>query len=140
MAQNYTEPSKKIYWKDYVKNIPDDDYFFFRSCIRQTFFPGAEQAFLFILKNHLHKNYFDDPRLTTCTGIGYHSDIIPLETLHTLIARHFSYERIGLFNSSSRALPLLGNDGANTWHEFPRRRKLERISENYWKNFRIQRP
>ncbi|MBP8978709.1 MAG: heterodisulfide reductase subunit B [Bacteroidales bacterium] len=134
MAQNYTEPSKKIYWKDYVKNIPDDDYFFFRSCIRQTFFPGAEQAFLFILKNHLHKNYFDDPRLTTCTGIGYHSDIIPLETLHTLIARHFSImNESGYSNLIISCVTTFGvmTEVLNTWHEFPE--TLEKTRKNLLK-------
>ena len=46
MEATNKEIKNKIYWRDYVKDIPKNDYFFFRSCIRQTFFPGAEQMFL----------------------------------------------------------------------------------------------
>ena len=42
------------------------------------------------MKDELRKNVFDDPRHTTCTGIVYHSDLIPLETTMTVIARQFS--------------------------------------------------
>jgi heterodisulfide reductase subunit B len=134
MTENSPEQRKKVYWKDYIKYIPEDDYFFFRSCIRQTFFPGAEQAFLAILKNNLHKNYFDDPRLTTCTGIGYHSDIIPLETLHTMIARHFSImNESGYSNLVISCVTTFGVmiEVLNTWHEFPE--TLEKARENLQK-------
>ena len=36
---------KKLLWKEYQKEIADDNYFYVRSCIRQTFFPGSETAF-----------------------------------------------------------------------------------------------
>jgi heterodisulfide reductase subunit B len=29
---------KKLIWADYQKEIPDDNYFYVRSCIRQNFF------------------------------------------------------------------------------------------------------
>ena len=35
-------PGKQQIWKDYQKEIADDHYFYARSCIRQTFFPGSE--------------------------------------------------------------------------------------------------
>jgi heterodisulfide reductase subunit B len=78
------------YWKDYQKEIADDDYFYVRSCIRQNFFPGAENLFIDILRNRLGKNIFEDADHTTCTGIGYHTDIIPLETTMTVVARQFT--------------------------------------------------
>ena len=59
---------KQQIWKDYQKEIADDHYFYARSCIRQTFFPGSEWAYLDIMKNKLAKDVIDDPRHTTCTG------------------------------------------------------------------------
>jgi len=83
------EEGKEKVWKDYQKEIAEDNYFYARSCIRQNFFPGSEVAFLRILKE-LGKNLFDDPRHTTCTGIAYHSDIVPFDTTMTVVARHFA--------------------------------------------------
>lgn len=81
---------KKQVWQDYQKEIADDKYFYARSCIRQNFFPGAEHTFLRIMQQELGKDVYDDPRHTTCTGIGYHTDIVPLETIMTVAARQFS--------------------------------------------------
>jgi heterodisulfide reductase subunit B len=81
---------KKQNWLSYQKNIAENDYFYVRSCIRQTFFPGSEATFLNILRNNLSKQVFEDARHTSCTGIGYHSDIIPLETIMTIVARQFA--------------------------------------------------
>ena len=80
----------KKYWNDYQKEIADDNFFYERSCIRQTFFPGSEAALLKILRDELGKNIFDEPNLHTCTGIGYHTDIVPFETTMTVVARIFS--------------------------------------------------
>lgn len=82
--------NKTIIWKDYQKEIPDDHYFFVRSCIRQNFFPGSETFFLTLMRNHLGKDVFEDPRHTTCTGIGYHADVVPFNTIMTVVARHFA--------------------------------------------------
>ena len=78
------------YWKEYQKEIAEDNYFYVRSCIRQNFFPGAENLFIDILRNKLGKKVFEDADHTTCTGIGYHSDIVPLETTMTVVARQFA--------------------------------------------------
>ena len=37
---------KQKIWSEYQKEIPDDHWFYVRSCIRQNFFPGAEKMFL----------------------------------------------------------------------------------------------
>ena len=47
---------KRRIWKEYQKEIPDDRYFYVRSCIRQTFFPASEQMFLKILRDDLGKD------------------------------------------------------------------------------------
>ena len=81
---------EKRYWNEYQKDIADDHYFYERSCIRQTFFPGSEAAFLNILRNDLGKDIYDSSHQHTCTGIGYHSDVVPFETTMTIVARLFS--------------------------------------------------
>ena len=55
---------KQQIWKDYQKEIADDRYFYARSCIRQTFFPGSEWAYLDIMKNKLAKDVIDDPSIS----------------------------------------------------------------------------
>ena len=81
---------KKKVWDLYQKEIADNKYYYARSCIRQTFFPASEWAFIDILRNRLGKDIFDDPKHTTCSGIGYHSDVVPFQTTMTVIARHFA--------------------------------------------------
>ena len=76
---------KRNSWSDYQKQIADDKYYYARSCIRQNFFPGSEKAMLDMLRNDLGRDIFDDPLHTSCTGIGYHSDIVPLETIMTVV-------------------------------------------------------
>jgi len=66
---------KNEIWASYQKEIADDHYFFARSCIRQNFFPAAENLYLNILRNDLGKDIYDDARQTTCTGIAYHSGV-----------------------------------------------------------------
>ena len=46
----------KRFWNEYQKEIADDHYFYERSCIRQTFFPGSEAAFLKIMREELGKD------------------------------------------------------------------------------------
>jgi heterodisulfide reductase subunit B len=77
-------------WQNYEKEIADNDYYYVRSCIRQTFFPGAENIFLRILREKLHLNVYEDLHHTSCTGIGFHTDIVPLETIMTVVARQFA--------------------------------------------------
>ena len=67
--------TRRASWQEYQKDIADDKYYYARSCIRQNFFPGSEKAFLNILAKDLGKDIFDDPLHTSCTGIGYHSDV-----------------------------------------------------------------
>lgn len=70
------EGKQKI-WSDYQKEIPDDHYFYVRSCIRQSFFPASEATFLKITRQELGKDIFETEHHTTCGGIAYHSDSIP---------------------------------------------------------------
>jgi heterodisulfide reductase subunit B len=113
---------KKIIWKEYQKEIAADDFFYVRSCVRQSFFPGSETTFLKILRETLGKNISEHPFHTTCTGIGYHSDIVPFETTMTVVARQFAlmtesgYQNYvpSCITSFGLYLEVLG-----TWHHFP---------------------
>ncbi|MFO7369412.1 MAG: heterodisulfide reductase-related iron-sulfur binding cluster [Bacteroidales bacterium] len=77
-------------WQAYQKDIADDHYYFARSCIRQNVFPAAEDVFLKILRNELGKDIFDDERQTSCSGIAYHSGLVPFETTMTVVAHQFA--------------------------------------------------
>jgi heterodisulfide reductase subunit B len=118
-------------WEHYQKEIADDDYFYLRSCVRQNFFPGSETAFIRILKQVLGKNIFEDPAHTTCTGIGYHGDIVPLETTMTVVARQFALmTEAGYKNLVPSCITSFGlyTEIIDTWHHFP---EIEnRIREN----------
>src|SRR5512138_2420076 len=81
---------KELVWKNYQKEIADDRYFYVRSCVRQNFFPGSETTFIRILKEELNKDIYENPHHTTCTGIGYHGDIVPIDTTMTVVARQFA--------------------------------------------------
>ncbi len=81
---------KSKVWSSFQKEIPDDNYYFARSCIRQNIFPASEEIFLKIVQKVLNKDIFDDANQTTCTGIAYHSGLLPLETTMTVVARQFA--------------------------------------------------
>ena len=121
-------------WSDYQKDIPDDHFYYLRSCIRQNFFPGSEWAFLQIMKNDLNKTVFDDPKHTTCTGIAYHSDLLPFETIQAIAARQFALmAEAGYKNVAVSCVTSFGiySEILNTWKEFPLEK--EKASECLWK-------
>jgi heterodisulfide reductase subunit B len=122
---------KKYIWKDYQKEIAEDNYFYARSCIRQNFFPGSETTFLRILREELNRNIFDDPEQTSCTGIAYHSDVVPLETIMTVVARQFALmTEAGYVNFVPSCITSFGiySEVLETWHEFPE--TLEKTREH----------
>ena len=112
----------KRYWNEYQKEIADDRFFYERSCIRQTFFPGSETAFLNILRNDLGKDVYDSSHQHTCSGIGYHADVVPFETTMTIVARLFSLmaER-GYENYVPSCVTSFGvmTEIIEKWHESP---------------------
>ncbi len=113
---------KQHIWKDYQKEIADDRYFYVRSCVRQTFFPGSEPTFLRIMKDELGKEVFENPCHTTCSGIGYHSDIVPLDTAMTIVARQFALmTEAGFENFVPSCITSFGlyTEVLETWHHFP---------------------
>jgi heterodisulfide reductase subunit B len=116
------ELRKNEIWAQYQKEIADDHYYFARSCIRQNIFPAAENLYIYILKHVLGKDIFDDARQTTCTGIAYHSGIIPMETTMAVIARQFALmNEAGYENFVVSCVTSFGIyvEMLETWKHFP---------------------
>lgn len=113
---------KEQKWPEYQKEIATDNYYYARSCIRQNFFPGSEETFLKIVGKVLGKDIYDDPHQTTCTGIAYHSGIIPMETTMTVVARQFSLMNdAGYKNFLASCVTSFGiyTEMVETWEQFP---------------------
>ncbi|MDD4604005.1 MAG: heterodisulfide reductase-related iron-sulfur binding cluster [Bacteroidales bacterium] len=113
---------KRRIWKDYQKEIAEDRYFYVRSCVRQNFFPGSERTFLRIMKDELNKDVFENAAHTTCSGIGYHSDIVPFETVMTMVARQFALmTESGYENFTTSCITSFGlyTEILETWQHFP---------------------
>ena len=109
-------------WASYEKEIADDNYYYARSCVRQNFFPASETIFLKILREELGKDIFDDYRQTSCTGIAYHSGIVPFETTMTVVARQFALmTEAGYKNLVCSCVTSFGIylEVLETWKHFP---------------------
>ncbi len=121
-------------WAEYQKEIADDRYYYARSCIRQNFFPGSEAAFLDIMRRDLGRDVYEDAVHTSCTGIGYHTDIVPLETIMTVVARQFALmTEAGYENFVPSCITSFGvySEALEMWHEFPEME--EKARENLYK-------
>ena len=113
---------KQRIWMDYQKEIADDHFFYVRSCVRQNFFPGSEKTFLRILQSELQKDIYENPSHTTCSGIGYHTDIVPFETAMTIVARQFALmTEAGYENFTTSCITSFGlySEVLETWNHFP---------------------
>lgn len=131
---NENSHSPKQSWQNYQKQIADDNFFYVRSCIRQTFFPGSEAAMLKIMRDYLGKNVFEDTRHTCCSGIGYHSDIVLPETVMAVVARQFSLmKETGYKNLMVSCITSFGiyNEIVHMWEHHPD--LLEKTRENLYK-------
>ena len=128
------QKESKMVWRDYQKEIADDHFFYVRSCIRQSFFPGSEQFFLHLLRDVLGKDVYENPSHTTCTGIGYHSDVVPFSTIQTVIARHYALmKEAGYKNIAISCVTSFGiyTEILETWKHFPE--ELEKTREYLYK-------
>ncbi|MCR4825023.1 MAG: heterodisulfide reductase subunit B [Bacteroidales bacterium] len=121
-------------WADYQKEIPDNHWFYVRSCIRQNFFPASEKYFLTICRDMLGRDIYESEHHTTCAGIAYHCDTLPQETAMTVVARQFALmTEAGYDNLVTSCITSFGNytEILETWRLFP---ELEaKIRENLWK-------
>jgi heterodisulfide reductase subunit B len=122
IIKNKSNDQKQTFLEPIPEEIAEDNFFYERSCIRQSFFPGSETTFLKILTEELGKNIVDDPNQHTCTGIGYHSDVVPFDTTMTVCARLFSLMKdAGLKNYVPSCVTSFGvfTEVVETWHHFP---------------------
>lgn len=116
-------------WADTQKDIAENSYYFGRSCIRQNFFPAAEDIFLKIMRDILGKDIFDDANQTTCTGIAYHSGILPFETTMTVVARQFALmTEAGYENFVCSCVTSFGiyTEVLETWKHYPKKEEETR--------------
>lgn len=120
-------------WAEYQKEIPEDNYFYVRSCIRQNFFPASEKTFLEITRNLFGLDFYENEHHTTCGGIAYHSDCIPQETVMTIVARQFALMSEAEYsNYVCSCITSFGiyTEILETWRHFP---ELEaKIREHLW--------
>ncbi len=122
------EGKRKI-WSDYQKEIAYDRFYYVRSCIRQTVFPGAENIYLKILRDVLGKEVIESEHHTTCTGIGYHTEVVPFETIQTVVARNFSLmQDAGFENYNPSCVTSFGiyTEILDTWNHFPEEKQKTR--------------
>ena len=125
---------KKRIWSEYQKEIPDNHYFYVRSCIRQSFFPASEVFFLKIMREDLKRDIFESEHHTTCSGIGYHSDVVPFETAMTVVARQFALmTEAGYENYAASCITSFGlySEIIETWKKFPD--VLQKVRDNLYK-------
>ncbi len=116
------QEGKQALWKEYQKEIADNRYFYVRSCVRQNFFPASEATFLKIITEELGKDIYEHPSHTSCSGIGYHTDVIPFETTMTMVARQFALmTEAGYPNLVPSCITSFGlyTEVLDTWHHFP---------------------
>ncbi len=120
---------KRQIWSDYQKEIAYDKFYYVRSCIRQTVFPGAENIYIRILRDVLGKEIIESEHHTSCTGIGYHTEVVPFETLQTVVARNFALMReAGFENYNPSCVTSFGiyTEILDTWHHFPEEKQKTR--------------
>lgn len=134
--------AKNKNWQLYQKEIADDHYYFARSCIRQNVFPAAEDVFLKIMRDELGKDIYDDARQTTCTGIAYHSGILPFETTMTVVAHQFALmNEAGYENFVCSCVTSFGiySEVLESWKFFPETLNITRksLKQSTGKSFEI---
>ena len=75
-----------------------------------------------MLRNDLGKDLSDDPKHSSCTGLGYQSDIVPLEPIMAVVARQFA--RVGEAGYENLVTSCITSFGVYTeilatWHVLP---------------------
>lgn len=97
------------------------------------------------MKNVLGKDIFDDANQTTCTGIAYHSGILPFETTMTVVARQFALmTEAGYENFVCSCVTSFGiyTEVLETWKHYPKkeeetRKMLFRATGKTFKSLKI---
>jgi heterodisulfide reductase subunit B len=89
----FNKKGREKLWKQYIKEIPEDSYYLTLSCILGSLYPGSE-AMMPKLYDMLEVNWGTNPSArsgwTCCTGIGYHGDVMTIESMLLTVARLWS--------------------------------------------------
>lgn len=70
-------------------STPFNNYYLFKSCTAGAVYPGIELSVKYIL-DVIEADYIDDPRQSSCAGLGVYMGVVPIETDMALNARNFS--------------------------------------------------
>lgn len=90
---NFNKEGRQKLWEKYSKNIPEDNYFLTLSCILGSFYPASETMVpkIYDLLNINWKTQYESKSgWSCCTAIGYHGDIMPIESTLLTVARLWS--------------------------------------------------
>lgn len=91
--ENFDKEGRRKLWQKYSKEIPDDDYFLTFSCILGSFYPASETMVpkIYDLLGINWKTSFESKSgWSCCTAIGFHGDIMPIESTLLTVARLWS--------------------------------------------------
>jgi heterodisulfide reductase subunit B len=113
---------KRNIWREYQKEIADDNYFYVRSCIRRIF-SGSEQTLLRILREELGKLFMKIHGIQHAQELAIIPILFPSDTIQTIVARQFALMTgSGLFkNLMVSCITSFGiyTEITETWKEFP---------------------
>lgn len=74
------------------------------------------------MRENLGRDIYENPHHTTCSGIGYHCDVVPFETTMTVVARQFALmTEAGYENYAASCITSFGlySEIIETWKKFP---------------------
>jgi len=89
----YNVDQRESAWKRYIKEIPENDYFLTLSCILGSLYPASETMVAKtydLLGVRWGTTYNGKSGWSCCTAIGYHGDIMTIESMLLTIARLWS--------------------------------------------------
>ncbi len=92
----YNHLGRQSAWQRYIKDIPDNNYFLTFSCILGSFYPASETMvpkIYDLLGIKWTTRHESNSGWSCCTAIGYHGDIMPIESTLLTVARLWSIAR-----------------------------------------------
>ncbi len=92
-SQPYNAEAREKIWTRYIKEIPEEGFLFLPSCVLGVGYPGSEAMMprLFdLLGLDWNWNLAPESVCTCCSGMGYHGDVVPIESTLLTTARLWS--------------------------------------------------
>ena len=72
-----------------MKDIPNEKFLLFKSCMVNVEYPGIESSTKYIF-DKLGLDYIISPEQTCCTGLGHYSDVFDELSTTAIAARNFN--------------------------------------------------